>query len=126
MFTVLRSLLLIACIPFVALALDPSNPTGFCSRFIDEKEIATCKARTERDDVDWYAGTVCNLQKEDQAFWSCWNSIKGKEFDPKSLEACADSRDITDQDRQVCVSNALGNRKPASLQKKMFQSFLGN
>lgn len=119
---VVQSLALVACIPLLAIALEPANPSGFCDRFVGEKEIAQCKERTEKDDVDWYAAAVCNLQKEDKAFWSCWDSVKGKAFNPQALEKCGEDRDLSDEQRQSCVNDANKARVPASEKSKdLFQ-----
>ncbi|KYG63552.1 hypothetical protein AZI87_14180 [Bdellovibrio bacteriovorus] len=110
----IKSVVLIASIPLFAFAIEPTNPSGFCDRFIGEKDIEACKTRTENEEVDWYAVTVCNLQKDDKTFWNCWESVKGKSFDPKALAQCTESEDSSDEDRQACVLKAGGNRKPAS------------
>lgn len=119
---VLYTLILIASIPLIALAIEPANPAGFCDRFIGEKEIESCKERTEKDEVDWYAGAVCNLQKEDKAFWACWDSIKGKSFNPQALDKCGEDKDLSDDQRQSCINDARGARKPASEQNDLFQN----
>lgn len=109
-----KSLLLVASIPLIALALEPTNPSNLCDRFIGEKDIAQCKELTEKDEVDWYAGTVCNLQKEDKAFWECWNTVKGKKMNPQALDRCAETVDLTDEQRLECVRKSFDQRKPAS------------
>lgn len=109
----LHSFALVVCIPLVALALEPTNPQGFCDRFIAEKDISLCQKRTN-EEVDWYAATVCHLQKEDSAFWSCWDSIKGKSFNPQALEKCGEDKDLSDNQRQACINGADKGRKPAS------------
>ncbi|MDG0816217.1 hypothetical protein [Bdellovibrio svalbardensis] len=111
---VLHTLLLIAVIPLIALALEPTNPQGFCDRFLGEKDVVKCKERTQKEEVDWYAATVCNLQKEDSAFWSCWDSIKGQSFNPASLDHCGEDKDLTDAQRQECIVSARAGREPAS------------
>ena len=110
----LNSLLLVALIPLITLAIEPSNPQGFCERFIAESDIKTCQERTKKEEVDWYAATVCNLQKDDQAFWSCWDSIKGQAFNPAQLEHCGEGKDLNDGERQTCVNAAISNRSPAA------------
>ena len=112
--TIVQSVLLIASVPLIALALEPANPSGFCDRFIGEKDIAQCKERTEKDDVDWYAAAVCNLQKDDGAFWKCWDSVKGKSFNPQALDACGEDKDLSDDARLACVNKAQTGRLPAS------------
>ncbi|WII71671.1 hypothetical protein QJS83_14475 [Bdellovibrio sp. 22V] len=119
---VFHSLALIASVPLIAFAIEPTNPSGFCDRFIGEKDIELCKGRTEKDEVDWYAATICNLQKDDKAFWTCWDSIKGQSFNPQALDACGDSAELSDEQRLSCVQAAKGSRKPASTsQDGLFQ-----
>ncbi|MEK2645842.1 hypothetical protein [Bdellovibrio sp. BCCA] len=115
------SLILIASIPLLTLAIEPASPSGYCERFIGEKDIQSCKERTEKEDVDWYAGAVCNLQKDDAAFWICWDSVKGKSFNPQALEKCGEDKDLSDEQRQSCVNDAKGARKPASDDNDLFQ-----
>ncbi|KHD88140.1 MAG: hypothetical protein OM95_10205 [Bdellovibrio sp. ArHS] len=109
-----KSLLLIAGIPLLSLAIEPTNPEGICGRFIGEKDMEICRQRTQKEDIDWYALSACNLQKEDSAFWNCWDRVKGKSFDPRSLTVCTESEDMSDDSRQACINGALANRKPAS------------
>lgn len=114
----IRSFLLIASIPFIAFALAPTNPAVLCERFIGEKDMETCKARTDKESVDWYAATVCNLQKEDAAFWKCWDSVKDQKISPQALISCGENEQLTDPQRQNCVNKALlGERSPASSEK---------
>lgn len=113
---ILQTLVLIAIIPLIAIALEPTNPQGFCDRFLGEKDVLKCKERTQKEEVDWYAATVCNLQKEDAAFWSCWDSIKGQSFNPASLDHCGEDQELSDMQRQECVVAARSGREPASFQ----------
>lgn len=118
---IFHSIALIALIPLIALALEPTNPQGFCDRFVGEKDVQQCKERTQKEEVDWYAATVCNLQKEDGAFWKCWDSIKGQSFNPAALDRCGEDKDLSDIQRQDCVTTARAGREPAS-QNAAFQA----
>ncbi|AHZ84857.1 hypothetical protein [Bdellovibrio bacteriovorus] len=112
---VLHSLVLIACVPLIAIALEPTNPAGFCERFIGEKEINECHERTKSENVDWYAATVCHLQQDDKAFWACWDSIQGQSYNPAELSKCGENTEASDTQRQSCIDAARGGRKPASV-----------
>lgn len=101
-------------ISFSSGALEPADPVSFCQRFIGEKEIVRCQERTSRDNVDWYAASLCNLQKEDTAFWKCWDSVKDKAVNPQALQACAADIDASDDERQRCLLKTLNTRAPAS------------
>lgn len=114
---ILHSIVLIALIPLIALALEPTNPPGICDRFVSEKDAELCKDKVQKNEnVDWYAVTVCNLQKDDGQFWKCWESIQGQSFSPAALEKCGEDKDLSDTQRLTCVDSARGDRKPASQQ----------
>ena len=108
------SLFTVASIPLFALAIEPADPVGFCSRFIDSKEQAKCEERSSKENIDWYAAAICNLQKEDGAFWICWDGAKDKTFNPQALEKCEANAEFTDDERQACVNAASSARRPAS------------
>lgn len=114
-----KSLILIALVPLITLAIEPMNPQGFCDRFLSDKDIEICKTKTEKDKdlVDWYAATVCNLQQEDSSFWTCWESIRGQSFNPAMLENCGDDNGLTDTERQNCLLKAKAQRLPASIKE---------
>lgn len=115
-----HSFILVALVPLIALALEPTNPPGICDRFTTNTDVEKCNSRTNKDDVDWYAVTVCNLQKDDQAFWKCWDSIQGQSFNPAALDKCAEESEMSDSQRQECLNSSRGgNREPAS--KATFQ-----
>jgi hypothetical protein len=99
----------------VAFALEPANPITLCERFLAEKDVQNCKVRTEKDSVDWYAAAVCNLQKENDAFWGCWKSVENRKISPLALAPCTGNEEFTDDQRQACVNQALGERAPASV-----------
>lgn len=113
---VLKSLLLIASIPLLAFALEPVNPENLCSRFIGDDDIKSCEQRTQKETIDWYAASVCNLQKEDTAFWSCWDSLKDKKIQPRSLSSCVGNEAMSDEERQTCISQlfSTSGRAPAA------------
>lgn len=99
--------------PFPTLALEPSAPSSFCSRFIDQSEIDHCHSRANSENIDWYAGSVCDMQKQDAAFWKCWDSVKDKAINLQALKKCEDSN--SDDERQACVTASFSNsRSPAS------------
>lgn len=99
--------------PLLALSLEPADPVSFCHRFIDQNAIETCQMRTAKENVDWYAAAICNMQKEDSAFWSCWDSVKDKSINLQVLKKCDDS-EFGDDQRQACVESSLNSRSPAS------------
>lgn len=119
----IRSVLLVASIPVLALAIEPTNPTTLCERFLTEPDIADCKHRTEKDSVDWYAASVCNQQKDHKAFWQCWNSVTGKHVNPQALNLCANNEDLSDLQRQACIEKTLSERKPAAASVNGHDSF---
>ena len=115
----LQSLLLIACVPFLSLALEPVHPESVCNRFIGETDIKSCETRAQKDNVDWYAVSLCNLQKEDSAFWACWDQVKDKKIKPQALKSCVGDENFSDEQRQSCLEGALSNgRMPASSESK--------
>ncbi|QDK45912.1 hypothetical protein DOM22_12505 [Bdellovibrio sp. ZAP7] len=114
---ILHSIVLIALIPLIALALEPTNPPGICDRFVGEKDAEQCREKVQKNEnVDWYAVTVCNLQKDDSQFWKCWDSIQGQSYNPQALEKCGEEKELSDTQRFECVSTARSDRKPASQQ----------
>ncbi|MEK2688356.1 hypothetical protein [Bdellovibrio sp. GT3] len=116
------SLVLIASIPLIALAIEPTNPPGVCDRFIGESEAKACQEKMQNNqNVDWYAVTVCNLQKDDQQFWKCFDSIQNQAFNPGSLDKCGEETEMTDAQRLSCMDSARSDRKPAS-QNANYQS----
>ena len=112
----IKSLLPIACVPFLAVALEPVNPENLCSRFIGDDDIKNCEQRTTKENIDWYAASVCNLQIEDAAFWTCWDSLKDKKIQPRSLVGCVGDENFGDEERQACVKNSFNpsGRTPAA------------
>ncbi len=112
---ILHSIVLIALIPLIALALEPTNPPGICDRFAGEKDAEQCREKVQKNEnVDWYAVTVCNLQKDDGQFWKCWDSIQGQAFNPQSLDKCGEESEMSDVQRLTCMESARSDRKPAS------------
>ena len=113
------SLLAILTVPVVALALEPADPASYCSRFLEQTEIENCQSRAAAENIDWYAGAVCNMQKEDKAFWKCWETVQDKSINLQALKKCADSGNDSDEERQACVKSSLSSssgspRRPAS------------
>lgn len=117
----LASLLAIFTIPLIALALEPSDPISFCDRFVAQDDIDHCQSKTASENVDWYVASICNMQKEDAAFWRCWESAKDRSINLQALKTCEDAD--SDQKRQFCVEAALlPSRNPASTNKRaLFQ-----
>ncbi|WP_413581876.1 hypothetical protein [Bdellovibrio sp. HCB288] len=112
---VVNSLVLIALIPLIALAIEPTNPPGVCDRFVGEADVKACQEKMQKNEnVDWYAVTVCNLQKDDQQFWKCFDSIQGQAFNPASLDKCGEETEMSDTQRLTCMESARADRKPAS------------
>lgn len=120
MMLAVQSIISVAIVPLIAFAIEPANPQSFCDRFLAEKDTQACIAKTQKEEVDWYAASICQMQKEDSAFWSCWDSIKGKSFNPTALKKCA-KEDSSDLERQSCISASDKARKPASSDKDLFQ-----
>lgn len=119
----IHSLVLVALVPLITMALEPNNPKGLCDRFINDKDIEKCQERTKQEDVDWYAATVCNLQTENESFWNCWDSIKGKSFNPALLDHCSEDKDLDDSKRLTCLKSAITERSPETKNSpnKIFQ-----
>lgn len=90
-------------IPLLTLALEPTNPSGLCDRFLGDKDKATCMLKTTKDPLDWYASSACSLQQDDKNFMSCLDEIKGASFNPEALELCAKSTEISDDSRISCI-----------------------
>ncbi|NUN07382.1 MAG: hypothetical protein HUU57_16685 [Bdellovibrio sp.] len=113
----LKSLLLISSIPLLAFALEPVNPENLCSRFIGDDDIKNCEQRTQKETIDWYAASVCNLQKDDTAFWTCWDSLKDKKIQPRSLSSCVGDDTMSDDQRHTCLNklSSSAGRAPAAL-----------
>lgn len=117
-----QSFSLLLAIPLFTMALEPSNPASLCDRFVGDTEIQACEEKTKNADVDWYATTVCNLQSDSSAFWSCWSEIQDTKFSPAALDKCAEDRSLTDETRLACLKKAKAGRQPASLPNSEFQS----
>ncbi|MBS1969559.1 MAG: hypothetical protein JSU04_04605 [Bdellovibrionales bacterium] len=100
---ILKTHLAFLLIPLLTLALEPTNPSGLCDRFLGDKDKAQCMLKTTKDPLDWYASSACALQQEDKNFMSCLDEIKGATFNPEALELCAKSTDISDESRISCI-----------------------
>lgn len=99
----LKTHLAFLLIPLITLAIEPSNPTSLCDRFLGDKDKATCMLKTTKNPLDWYASSACALQQDDKNFMSCLDEIKGATFNPEALELCAKSTEITDDARISCI-----------------------
>jgi hypothetical protein len=99
----LKTHLAFLLIPLLTLALEPTNPSGLCDRFLGDKDKATCMLKTTKDSLDWYASSACALQQDDKNFMNCLDEIKGASFNPEALELCAKSSDISDEARINCL-----------------------
>lgn len=109
--------LAILAIPFTAWALEPADPASHCSRFLEKSEMEKCQSRAAQENIDWYAAALCNMQKEDTAFWKCWDSVKDQPIRLQVLKKCVD-RD-NDEERQACIKSSVIDspkflRSPAS------------
>jgi len=100
---ILKTHLAFLLIPLLTLALEPSNPTGLCDRFLSDKDKATCMLKVSKDELDWYASSACSLQQDDKNFMNCLDEIKGSTFNPEALELCAKSSEISDDSRLSCI-----------------------
>ena len=109
-----KSLCVLLFIPFLTMAIEPVNPHTLCERFVGEDDQKSCDARMKKDDVDWYAATVCSLMQDDTQFWNCWDKIKGASFNPDAVEKCADDSAMKDAERVACIDKARVGRNPAS------------
>lgn len=99
----LKSYLAFLLIPLLTLALEPTDPSAFCERFLGDKDKASCMLKTAKNELDWYASAACNLQEDDQGFLSCLEEIKGAKFNPEALELCAKPHTIKDSERLSCI-----------------------
>jgi hypothetical protein len=95
-------------IPLLTLALEPTNPSGLCDRFLGDKEKAQCMQKTTKEELDWYAASACSLQQEDRNFMGCLDEIKGASFNPEALELCAKTPEISDDTRLSCIKKVKG------------------
>lgn len=118
----LKSILLLLVIPLFTLALEPSNPVALCDRF-EGNEVKKCEQRMQKEEVDWYAATVCNLQKDTTSFWKCWDEARNTQFIPAKLEKCGEDKQLDDLQRLSCLKEAKADREPASSKKSIFQGF---
>jgi len=82
-------------IPLITLAIEPSNPQGFCERFIADSDIKTCQERTKKEEVDWYAATVCNLQKMIKPFGAVGTALRVKPLTLLNLITVAKAKTST-------------------------------
>lgn len=99
----LKSSITFLAIPLLSLALEPSEPSGLCERFLGEKEKAQCMLKIAKEELDWYAASACSLQDEDKNFILCLDEIKGATFNPEALELCAKQPEISDSLRLSCI-----------------------
>jgi len=121
MFKVLmKSVFLLLIIPLFTLALEPSNPIALCDRF-EGAEMKKCEQKMQKEEIDWYAATVCNLQKDKNSFWTCWNEARNTQFIPAKLEKCGEDKQLNDAQRLTCLKDAKADRVPASTKKSIFQ-----
>lgn len=110
----LKSQFALWLIPLIALAVTPTNPSSLCDRFVGEAEQKVCEVKTAKEEVDWYAATVCGQMSADGEFWKCWDKIKGAQFSPVQLDRCQSEHAATDADRITCVEKSRLPRSPAS------------
>jgi hypothetical protein len=99
----LKTHLAFLLIPLITLAIEPSNPTGLCDRFLGDKDKATCMLKVTKSELDWYASSACALQQDDKNFMDCLDEIKGASFNPEALELCAKQSDLPDAARLNCI-----------------------
>ncbi len=117
----LKSLSILWLIPLLTLAIEPTNPNTICDRFVGEKDQQACEDKMKKDDVDWYAATVCSLTQEDAQFWNCWDKIKGARFNPNHLDACGENKTLNDSERITCIEKARIQRVPASADASLLE-----
>jgi hypothetical protein len=99
----LKTHLAFLLIPLITLAIEPTNPTGLCDRFLGDKDKASCMLKTAKSDLDWYASSACALLQDDMNFMGCLDEIQGASFSPEALELCAKASDLTDAARLSCI-----------------------
>ncbi len=99
----LKTHLAFLLIPLITLAIEPTNPTGLCDRFLSEKDKAACVLKTSKAGLDWYASSACALLQDDKNFMGCLEEIKGASFNPEALELCAKPSDLADTARLSCI-----------------------
>lgn len=114
----LKTHLAFLLIPLLTLAIEPTNPTGLCDRFLGADDKAACLQKTNKDSLDWYASAACGLQQEDKNFLSCLDEIKGASFHPEALELCAKSPEISDEARMSCLQTIKNKDYSRSQLKK--------
>lgn len=90
-------------------ALEATEPTGACERFVSPVEAEACRALHQKLDLDWYAAAICARMDEDEAYLGCLKKIDGRLAAPKKLAACSDSG-LSDPERGACVESGLAPR----------------
>jgi hypothetical protein len=96
-------------------ALEATEPSAACERFVSPIEADHCRALHQKLDLDWYAAAICARMDEDEAYLSCLKSIDGRLGAPKKLAACGDPA-LADAERGRCVESGLAASKTTSSQ----------
>lgn len=109
-------------IPLITLALEPTNPTHLCERFLGDKDKATCLLKMSKSELDWYASAACGLQQEDQNFLSCLDEIKGASFNPEALDLCSRPSGLSDASRMSCIKKIKNKDYSRAQLKKCSQT----
>lgn len=110
---ILRSLFILLAIPLISMAIEPINPKGLCDRYIKSEDQKKCIDTIDKEDIDWYAAGICNMQKDEILFQKCMDTIRGQSFQAKALETCSDETALSDLDRIACLEKSK-ERMPAS------------
>lgn len=119
---ILKTHLAFLLIPLLTLAIEPTNPTALCDRFLGDKDKATCMLKTSKDSLDWYASSACSLQQDDKNFMNCLDEIRGASFNPEALELCAKSSEISDDSRLSCIKKVKNKDYTRAQIKKCSES----
>lgn len=104
-------------IPLIAMAIEPTDPSALCDRFLGDKDKATCLLKISKSELDWYASSTCGLQQDDQSFMGCLDEIKGASFNPEALDLCSRPAELTDEARMSCIKK-IKNKDYSRVQLK--------
>lgn len=102
------SFLFMLAIPLLTIAIEPSNPSVVCERFLASDLKTKCETKAKADDIDWYAANACNNISDDDKFFKCWDSLKGAQYNPEAMELCARGENTTDEQKMDCFGAMKG------------------
>lgn len=101
-----------------SLEVEADNPLNICERMKDSEDKKNsdkqaCEVLANRENLDWYAATMCGVIKDDKKVIECWTQIEGSKMSPPQLKEC-EKKSKNDDQLFACIV-ALGKRSPASI-----------